>query len=252
MKSVHAIAVVLAALLGTAGAAHAQTNKTRVTLAMVLEPTGLDPTTAPAAAIGEIVHYNVLEGLTKINVDGRVTPLLAESWSMDPDGRSYTFKLRKGVKFHDGEAFDSSDVKFSFERAKDDKSTNKAKKAVFDNIARIDTPDAQTVILTLNNADGNLLFRMGENTAVILDPKSAAGTAVKPVGTGPFKFDSWAKGSSVSLVKNDAYRQAAAVKMKKVTFRFINDPAAQVAALLAGDIDGMPRFGAIQDRKSVV
>ena len=251
MKSVHAIAVVLAALLGTAGAAHAQTNKTRVTLAMVLEPTGLDPTTAPAAAIGEIVHYNVLEGLTKINVDGSVTPLLAESWSMDPDGRSYTFKLRKGVKFHDGEAFDSSDVKFSFERAKDDKSTNKAKKAVFDNIARIDTPDAQTVILTLNNADGNFLFRMGENTAVILDPKSAAGTATKPIGTGPFKFDDWKKGSSVSLARWDGFRDAKSVKLQRVTFRFINDPAARVAALLAGDIDGVPRLDAPQAVKQL-
>ena len=102
---------------------------------MVLEPPGLDPTIAPAAAIGEIVHYNVLEGLTKINVDGSVTPLLAESWTIEPDGKTYTFKLRKGVKFHDGEAFDASDVKFSFERAKAEGSTNKAKKAVFDNIS---------------------------------------------------------------------------------------------------------------------
>ena len=245
-----AAVLTLAATAALAVNAQAQTRKDSAILAMVLEPApGLDPTVASAAAIGEIVHYNVLEGLTKIHMDGSITPLLAESWSIDPDGKSYTFKLRKGVKFHDGEDFDASDVKFSFERAKAEGSTNKAKKAVFDNISRVDTPDAHTVILVLTNADGNLLFRMGENTAVILDPKSAAGTAVKPVGTGPFKFDSWAKGSSVSLVKNDAYRQAAAVKMKKVTFRFINDPAAQVAALLAGDIDGMPRFGAIQSLK---
>jgi peptide/nickel transport system substrate-binding protein len=105
------------------------------------------------------------------------------------------------------------------------------------------------VILVLNQADGNFLFRMGENTAVILDPKSAAGTATKPVGTGPYKLDEWKKGQSISLVKNDAYRNAAAVKLKKVTFRFIGDPAAQVAALLAGDIDGMPRFGAPQNLK---
>ena len=245
-----AAVLTLAATAALAVNAQAQTRKDSAILAMVLEPApGLDPTVASAAAIGEIVHYNVLEGLTKIHMDGSITPLLAESWSIDPDGKSYTFKLRKGVKFHDGEDFDASDVKFSFERAKAEGSTNKAKKAVFDNISRVDTPDAHTVILVLTNADGNLLFRMGENTAVILDPKSAAGTAVKPVGTGPFKFDSWAKGSSVTLVKNDAYRQAAAVKMKKVTFRFINDPAAQVAALLAGDIDGMPRFGAIQSLK---
>jgi peptide/nickel transport system substrate-binding protein len=230
--------------------ATAQQRKDSVVLGMVLEPApGLDPTMAPAAAIGEVVHMSVLEGLTKINMDGKITPLLAESWSIDPDGKVYTFKLKKGVKFHDGEAFDASDVKFSFERAKAPASTNKAKKAVFDNISRIDTPDAGTVIVVLNNADGNFLFRMGENTAVILDPKSAPTEASRPIGTGPFKFDSWAKGSSITLVKNEQYRDAAKVAMKKVTFRFINDSAAQVAALLAGDIDGMPRFGALESLK---
>jgi peptide/nickel transport system substrate-binding protein len=239
--------IALAAAAVSVGAAHAQPiNKSRVTLAMVLEPTGLDPTIAPAAAIGEIVHYNVLEGLTKINVDGSVMPLLAESWTMDPDGKSYTFKLKKGVKFHDGEAFDAADVKFSFERAKDDKSTNKAKKAVFDNIRRVDTPDAHTAILTLDNADPNFLFRMGENTAVILDAKSAADAATKPIGTGPFVFDEWKKGTSVSLKKWPGFRDARSVKIERVVFRFINDPAARVAALLAGDIDGVPRLDAPQ------
>jgi peptide/nickel transport system substrate-binding protein len=175
--------------------------------------------------------------------------LLAESWTMDPDGKLYSFKLRKGVKFHDGSAMDSAAVKFSFERAKDEKSTNKAKKAVFDNISRIEAPDAHTVILVLNNPDGNFLFRMGENTAVILHPNSAAGAATKPVGTGPYKLDAWAKGTSVTLSKWDGFRNPAAVKVNKVTFRFINDSAAQVAALLAGDIDGMPRFGAFQNLK---
>jgi peptide/nickel transport system substrate-binding protein len=247
----HALFAIAAAAVSIS-AAHAQpVNKSRVTLAMVLEPTGLDPTIAPAAAIGEIVHYNVLEGLAKVNVDGSVTPLLAESWAMDPDGKSYTFRLKKGVKFHDGEAFDASDVKFSFERAKDDKSTNKAKKAVFDNIRRIDAPDAHTVILTLENADPNFLFRMGENTAVILDAKSAAGTATQPIGTGPFTFDDWKKGNSVTLKKWPGFRDAKNVKIERVTFRFINDPAARVAALLAGDIDGVPRLDAPQALKQL-
>jgi peptide/nickel transport system substrate-binding protein len=229
--------------------AFAQSKKTSVVLGMILEPTSLDPTTAPAAAIGEIVHYNILEGLTKINVDGSVTPLLAESWTMDPDGKLFTFKLRKGVKFQDGAAFDSSAVKFSFDRAKDEKSTNKAKKAVFDNISRIETPDAHTVIMVLNSPDGNFLFRMGENTAVILHPSTAAAAATKPVGTGPYKLENWAKGSAVTLTKWDGFRNPSAIKISKVTFRFINDSAAQVAALLAGDIDGMPRFGALQSLK---
>ena len=238
--------LMIAAALALGGAtldAQAQGRKDSVVLGMVLEPTpGLDPTTAPAAAIGEVVHYNILEGLTKINVDGSVTPLLADSWEASPDGKSYTFKLKKGVKFQDGEPFDSAAVKFSFERAKADGSTNKAKKAVFDNISSIATPDAHTVILVLNNADGTMPFRLGENTAVILSPKSAATTATKPVGTGPYVFDSWQKGSAITLVKWPGYRNPAAIKIGKVTFRFINDPAAQTAALLAGDIDGMPRF----------
>ncbi len=239
-------AVSTAWALGTTPTAQAQSRKDQAVLGMVLEPTGLDPTSAPAAAIGEVVHYNIFEGLTKIGMDGKVVPLLAESWGVDPDGKVYTFRLKRGVKFQDGEAFDASDVKFSFERARADGSTNKLKKSVFSNLSRIDTPDPYTVILVLNQPDGNLLFRLGENPAVILDPKSAANAATQPVGTGPYKLGNWAKGSSITLVKWDGHRNAANVALKRVQFRFINDPAAQVTALLAGDIDGMPRFGAPQ------
>lgn len=235
-----------APLAGALPAALAQSRKDTLTLGMVLEPPGLDPTVAPAAAIGEIVHYNILEGLTRINMDGSVAPLLAESWTMAPDGRTYTFKLKKGVTYSDGAPFDAGAVKFSFDRAKAPDSTNKARKAVFDNISSVAIEDPHTVILVLDKADALLPFRLGENTAVILHPSSAATTATRPVGTGPYKLDSWNKGSSVTLVKWDGHRNAANVKIRRVTFRFINDPAAQVAALLAGDVDGMPRFAAYQ------
>jgi peptide/nickel transport system substrate-binding protein len=238
-----------APLAGVLPEALAQSRKESITLAMVLEPPGLDPTTAPSAAIGEIVHYNVLEGLTKINVDGSVTPLLAETWGHTPDGKTYTFKLRKGVKFSDGSALTAEVVKFSFDRARAPGSTNKAKKAVFDNISSVVAHDAHTVILVLDKSDSTLPFRLGENTAVILHPTTAAQATTKPVGTGPFKVDAWNKGSAVTLVKWDGHRDAAKVKLKKATFRFINDPAAQVAALLAGDVDGMPRFGALSALK---
>ncbi|MFY8088857.1 MAG: ABC transporter substrate-binding protein, partial [Rubrivivax sp.] len=237
----------IASLPLTAPLAVAQRRtKDAAVLGMILEPPGLDPTIAAAAAIGEIVHYNVFEGLTKINMDGSVTPLLAESWELTPDGKVYTFKLRAGVRFADGSPLDAEVVKFSFDRARAPGSTNKAKKAVWDNVASVTAHDARTVILSLNNADASLLFRLGENTAVILHPKTAAQAATQPVGTGPYKLDNWAKGSAITLVKSDAFRDAARVKLKRVTFRFINDAAAQVAALLAGDIDGMPRFGALQ------
>ncbi|MDE1947337.1 MAG: ABC transporter substrate-binding protein, partial [Burkholderiales bacterium] len=202
--------------------------------------------TAAAAAIGEVVHYNIFEGLTKIGPDGAVTPLLAENWTVTPDGKTYSFRLRSGVVFSDGSPLDSAAVKFSFERAKAPGSTNKAKKAVFDNISSIATYDPHTVIITLNNADGTMPFRLGENTAVILHPNSAAFAATKPVGTGPYVLENWVKGSSITLAKNPKFRNAAKVALNKVTFRIINDPSAQVAALLAGDVDGMPRFLAVE------
>ena len=251
MKLQRRLALTLAAAAlaaaGLAGTAPAWAAKDRLVLGMVLEPPSLDPTAAAAAAIGEVVHYNILEGLTKIEVDGRVTPLLAEGWSETPDGATYTFRLRRGVTFSDGSPFDAEAVKFSFERAKAEGSTNKAKKAVFDNIARITVVDPHTVILTLNRADPTLPFRLGENTAVVLHPKTVAQAATNPVGTGPYVLADWRKGSAITLTARPDARVKPAIQ--RVTFRVINDPAAQVAALLAGDIDAMPRFGALQALK---
>lgn len=219
--------------------AAAQAKKDSIVVGMVLEPPGLDPTIAPAAAIGEIVHYNVMEGLTKIKENGDVEPLLADSWTVSSDLKSWTFKLKAGVKFHDGTALDSGDVKSSFERYAGEKSTNK-KKAVFANMAKIDTPDPTTVRIELKNPDPVFLFNLGENTAVITGPESAATNATKPIGTGPFKFENWVKGSSVTLVKADTYRNPSAIKLNRITFKFISDPAATVAAMMAGDVDAFP------------
>ena len=207
---------------------------------MTLEPPGLDPTAGAASAIAEIVQYNVFETLTKINSDGTVSPLLAEKWEVSPDLKTYTFMLRKGVKFQNGEPFNANAVRFSFERAGGDKSTNKDKRT-FASMDRVAVIDDYTVVILNKSLDPDFLFLMGQATAIIVEPKSADSNATKPVGTGPFELSAWAKGSSVTLTKWDGYRNAAAIKMKKVTFRFISDPAAQVAALLAGDVDAFPR-----------
>ena len=218
----------------------AQGKKDSVVLAMTLEPPGLDPTAGAASAIAEIVQYNVFETLTKINSDGSVSPLLAESWEVSPDLKTYTFKLRKGVKFHNGEPFNAKAVKFSCERAGAEKSTNKDKRtfASMDSVAAIDD---QTVVILNKALDPDFLFLMGQATAIIVEPKSVDSNATKPVGTGPYQLTAWNKGSSVTLSKWDGYRSAATIKIKKATFRFISDPAAQVAALLAGDVDAFPR-----------
>ena len=158
---------------------------------------------APAAAIGEIVHYNMLEGLTKIGMDGAVTPLLAESWRCRPMARAYTFKLRRGIKFSDGAAFDAQAVKFSFDRAKAPKAApTRRRRRCSTTSPASPRPTPYTVILVLNNADATLPFRLGENTAVILHPKSV-GHQRRPSRSAPARtpVDSWKKGSSVTLVE---------------------------------------------------
>lgn len=217
----------------------AQSRKDTLVLAMTLEPPGLDPTVAPAAAIGEVVHYNIFEGLTKILENGDVAPLLAESWTISPDMTVFTFRLKSGVKFSDGTTFDAADVKYSFEKYASETSTNK-RKAVFTNIAAIAVPDQRTVSVTLKTADPSFLFSLGENTAVITAPESSATNPTRPVGTGPYKVEQWVKGDSVTLAAVDTYREVAAIKIKTVKIRFISDPAAMVAALRAGDVDAVP------------
>jgi peptide/nickel transport system substrate-binding protein len=232
-----AVALVASATLADA--------KDSVTIGMALEPPGLDPTTAPAAAIGEITHYNIFEGLTKINEDFSVTPLLADKWTFSPDLKTLSFSLRPNVKFQDGEAFSSKDVKFSFERFGAKDSTNKDK-GFFASIESIETPDPQTVVLHFKDPSFEALFHLGLNTAVILDEKSAASAATAPVGTGPYKFGSWTKGASITLDKWEGYRDAAKIPLARATFRFISDPSAETAAVLAGDVDDFPRFTNVQ------
>ena len=244
MKNRFVAALLCACALSlTAAPATAQPKKDAVVLAMTLEPPGLDPTAGAASAIAEIVLYNIFETLTKVNSDGSVTPLLAESWTISPDAKVYTFKLRKGVKFQNGEPFNAAAVRYSFERAVAKDSVNKDK-ATFANIAAIDTPDEHTVVLTLKNGNPDLLFQLGQATAVIVEPKSVATNNTQPVGTGPYKLDSWSRGSSVTLARWDGYRNAANVKMRRATIRFISDPSAQVASLLSGDVDAFPRVAA--------
>jgi peptide/nickel transport system substrate-binding protein len=101
--------------------------------------------------------------------------------------------------------------------------------------------DDHTIVIVNKEIDPDFPFLMGQATAIIVEPKSADGNATKPVGTGPYRLESWNKGSSVTLAKWDGFRDAAKVKLRRATFRFIADPAAQVAALLAGDVDAFPR-----------
>ena len=235
------VAAALAGVAVFALPAQAQT-KDSVTLCMTLEPPILDPTQGAAQAIKEVTYGNIFEGLVALNAAGKIVPKLAESWTVSPDNLTYTFKLRPGVTFHDGAALTSADVKFSFERAVAPDSKNATKK-VFAPIASIETPDPLTVVLKLKEVSANLLFGLSFGDASILSAASAKDAATKPVGTGAYKYLDWSRGNRLQYTRNDAWWGGKAA-IRDVTYRFISDPQAQLAAIQAGDCDALTNFGA--------
>jgi len=232
--------ILAAAAFALASGGSALAARTDLVLGVVLEPPHLDPTASAAAAIDEILYANVFEGLTRIGANGEVLPDLAESWTVSDDGKTYTFKLHTGVKFHDGTDFDANDVKFSLDRARGPNSVN-AQKVLFEAIDAVEVVDPATVKVTLKHPQGSFLYNMGWGDAVIVAPESADTNKEKPIGTGPFKFDHWAKGSEVTLMKSDAYWGEPA-SLDKAEFRFIPDAAAAVPTMLSGDVQAFPFF----------
>lgn len=233
--------------VGVAGLAFAAVTgmaqaKDSLSVGMVLEPPHLDPTAGAAAAIDEVVYANLFEGLTRIDRNGEVQPALAASWNLSNDGLTYDFKLQEGVSFHDGAAFDCTDVKYSFERAMAEDSVN-AQKRLFDPVASIDCTTPLAVTITLKQPTGTFLFDLAWGDAVIVDPASADGNKTNPVGTGPFKFKRWVKGDRVEMTRNDAY-WGDGVALTSATFKFVSDPSAATAAMMAGDLDAFPNIPA--------
>lgn len=240
MKSVAVASLMAMPMMMLGTGAHAAAHAGSVTLGMQLEPPVLDPTAGAAAAIDEITYSNIYEGLVRFGEDGSINPGLAESWEIDPFGLIYTFKLRKGVKFHDGTDFDANDAKFSLDRIAADDSAN-AQKALYASILGVEVIDSHTVRIELQQPTGAMLFNLAWGDAVIVAPESAATNATNPIGTGAFKFSKWNKGDSVEIVKNPDYWGTPA-KLEKATFKFISDPTAAFAAIMAEDIDAFPVF----------
>ncbi|MDP2083712.1 MAG: ABC transporter substrate-binding protein, partial [Gemmobacter sp.] len=235
----HRLKLSVAVLALMTGAAMAQDS---ITIGMQLEPPNLDPTSGAAAAIREITQINIYEGLTRFNSDGSIGPALAASWDVTEGGKVWTFTLHEGVKFHDGTTMDAEDVKFSLDRARAPDSTN-AQKQLFAPIESVDVVDAKTVKITLKAPSGNFDFNMAWGDASIMGPESVATNATNPVGTGPFRFGQWVQGDRVELVANPDY-WGTKPALSKATFKFISDPTAAFAAMMAEDIDAFPVFPA--------
>jgi peptide/nickel transport system substrate-binding protein len=223
----------------TASIASAQTS---ITVAIQLEPPNLDPTGGAAQAIDSVLYSNVFEGLTRFMADGSVVAGLAQSWEISDDGLTYTFMLHDGVTFHDGTTMDAEDVKFSLDRARSDDSIN-AQKGLFADIADVTVIDPLTVAVTLSQPNGMFLFNMAWGDAVIVAPESIDTIASNPIGTGAFTFTDWVQGDRLELTRNESYWGQPAA-LETATFRFISDPTAAFAAVMAEDVDAFVGFPA--------
>jgi peptide/nickel transport system substrate-binding protein len=216
--------------------------KDDITVALQLEPPHLDPTSAAAGAIDSVLYTNVFEGLTRFMGDGSVVPGLAASWEISEDGLTYTFKLREGVTFHDGTTMDAEDVKFTLDRINAEDSAN-AQKTLYSAISEVTVVDPQTVEVKLSEPNGNLLFNLAWGDAVIVAPESVETIKQTPIGTGAFKFDEWRQGDKITLSRYDAY-WGDAPALASATFKFISDPTAAFASVMAEDVDVFAGFPA--------
>jgi peptide/nickel transport system substrate-binding protein len=246
-----ALAIALCAALVLVGCAKKTTTTTTTepttsdtfTYAQGADPRGLDPALVDDGESSKVIS-NIYEGLLKYAADStKVEPSLAESWEISPDGLSYTFKLRQGVKFQDGTDFNADAVKFNIDRQIPPKVTADMSYGpfVFASVKDVVVVDPNTVTINLTQKNTAFLANLAMSLASpIVSPKALTdgnnSVMDNPVGTGPYKFVKWNKGESVVLVRNDDYWGEKA-KTKNVIFRIIPDNSARVLALNNGEVD---------------
>lgn len=218
-----------------APAAGAAADKSKVTVALTGEPVNLDFTKTAGAAIPQALMSNVYEGLVKIGQDGKIMPLLAESWTLSPDGKTYTFTLRPDAKFSNGEAFTASDVKFSIERVKSAEwvSSLKSKMDIVDSVTALSDTE---VAVTLKQPSNTWLFNMGTPVGAMFDPSGVADLANTAIGTGPYGITAWNRGQSIELAARGDY-WGDKPPVEAVSLRYFSDAIATTNALRTGDVD---------------
>ncbi len=242
-----ALGASLFALAALAGPALAQTPPDVLIVGQIAEPKSLDPHTVTAVNDFRIL-VNLYDGLVRYK-DGtlEVEPALAESWSISDDGKRYTFKLRPGVRFHDGTPLDAAAVKFNFDRMLDESHplhhTGPFPLAFFFSaIDSVAVEDALTVRFDLEEPYAPFLSNLAYPTGLIVSPAAVreygGDFGRRPVGTGPFRFAEWESNAKVVLTRNPDY-WGGAPDLEAVVFRPITDANTRVAEMLSGGIDVM-------------
>ncbi len=208
-------------------------------IAVGIDPDALDPVQMTTTTVGNMVDY-VVETLTTIDTTGKVLPMLAESWTVSPDGTQYTFKLRKGVSFHDGTPFDAKAVKWNLDRLIDP-AVRVPIRAPYP-IAKTDVVDAHTVRVTLKHPYAPFVGALSWTTSGLVSPAALdkEGNSYKAynhlVGTGPYVFKDRRKGEMITVEKNAKY-WGRKPYYDTVVFRIVPEAATRESLLLADQVD---------------
>ena len=236
------VALALAALAAPAGAQHAGT----LVVGLVAEPVNLDPPQVTDLNSLRVSRRMVETLVTFPDESTQVVAGLAESWTISKDGLAYTFKLRKGIRFHDGTPFNAAAVKFSIERQiVPEHPAYKLGKYpfagyFFGNVKAVEAMDDSTARFVLKEPRASFLAVLTAGAASIVSPaavqKWGADYPLHPVGTGPFRFVSWDRGQRVVLEKNPDYWKFP-VKLDRVIYRPIVEDQARLTELLTGQLD---------------
>lgn len=233
------LAIVVAASWAVAPGAQAKTNT--ATYAMYGDVKDWDPSVA--ASLEVMMLVNVYEPLLWYNPPGgetQFTPALATGWSVSDDGLAWTFKLREGVTFHDGEPFNAAAAKASIERTR---TMKKGTYYIWGSVDRIEAPDEYTLVIRTKKPTPIDLIASSQYGAYIFSPKAAEkGTEWfnkgNAAGTGPYKVRQWAKGQQVVLEKNPSYWGGWTDKnFDRVILRIVTENATQVQMLKSGEAD---------------
>jgi peptide/nickel transport system substrate-binding protein len=206
-----------------------------LTVQLTSEPPGLDLTATSASATATVVFYNIQEALVKVDQHGHLVPWLAERWHT-ADNLNYTFFLKKGVRFHNGRPFTGDDVKFVLQRAQNPE-TKHPHPQHYQDIAAIHVKDEHTVTVSLKQPNAMFVYNLARQGSVMYPREAVEQLKSQPVGTGPFTLGRWDRGDRIVLRRNPDYHVKGTPRLDQVTFRFIPDPNAALAALQAGDID---------------
>lgn len=202
------------------------------------EPTTLDPHLVNDNATAR-ASCQIYETLVYRDTDSSIKPGLAESWTTSEDATVWTFKLREGVKFHDGETFNAEAVKYNIERLQNP-DTAAPKASLVNMVKSVDVVDEYTVSFTLTEPSSVFLAQISSYTTGMLSPKAVEtygkDFGQNPVGTGPLKLESWDYGSSLTLTRFDDYWGEKAT-VDSVTIRIVPEDASRVMMLKTGDAD---------------